>query len=66
MKQVIMTIKPDGEISIETEGFSGSMCVEETQFIKDALGEETAQVLKPCYFGTVETGVKRKLKPLCG
>ena len=67
MKQIIIDIKDDGEVKIETRGYSGSSCVEESQFIKDILGEETAKHLTPAYYqrqGQKES-VKRHL-PLCG
>ena len=67
MKQIIIDIKNDGEVKIETRGYSGSSCVEESQFIKDVLGEETARQLTPAYYqrqGQKEC-VKRHL-PLCG
>ena len=36
MKQIIVDIMPDGEIKIETRGFVGKACLEETAFLKEA------------------------------
>jgi hypothetical protein len=64
-KKVLMTISPTGEIKIETTGFIGKSCTEETQFLKDILGHETARDLKPVYFQK-ETTTQKKWLPLCG
>lgn len=37
-KQIIVTIKDDGSTSVKTEGFKGSSCVADSEFIKKALG----------------------------
>ena len=65
MKQIIIDISDDGELRIETRGFTGKSCLEESQFLKDLLGRETAQQLTPAYFTTAATTVKKHL-PLCG
>ena len=65
MKEMIITILPDGEIKIETKGFKGQSCVEETKAIKAMLGQETAQELKATYYE--KNGVKStRHLPLCG
>ena len=65
MKQIIIDISDDGELRIETRGFTGKSCLDESQFLKDLLGRETAQQLTPAYFTTATTTVKKHL-PLCG
>jgi hypothetical protein len=64
-RKAIMTIAPDGTIKIETLGFIGKSCTEETQFLKDMLGDETARELKPVYFQKNGIETKRHI-PLCG
>ncbi len=67
MKQIVIDIADDGEVKIETRGFSGRQCVEESQFLKDLLGKETARQLTPAYYqrqGQKED-VKKHLN-LCG
>lgn len=67
MKQILIDISDDGEVKIETRGFAGKSCVEESQFLKDLLGNETARQLTPAYYqrqGQKEL-VKKHL-PLCG
>lgn len=67
MKQIIVDVMNDGEIKIETRGFASRQCVEESQFLKDVLGEETARQLTPAYYQRQHSKqtVKRHL-PLCG
>lgn len=67
MKQIIVDITNDGEVKIETRGYNGKGCVEESQFLKDFLGRELSRQLTPAYYqreGQKET-VKKYL-PLCG
>jgi hypothetical protein len=67
MKQIIIDITNEGEVKIETRGYAGKSCVEESQFVKDVLGEETSRQLVAAYYqrqGQKET-VKKHL-PLCG
>ena len=64
MKEIIIDISNDGEISIETKGFKGKACIEESQFLKDLLGKETSKRLTPAYYYN-----KKQLKKylqLCG
>ncbi len=64
MKEIIIDIAEDGEIRLETKGFKGKVCIEESQFLKDILGKETYQRLTPAYYGQ-KTRVKKYLQ-LCG
>ena len=64
MKEIVIDIAEDGEISLETKGFTGKACVEESQFLKDMLGKETYQRLIPAYYGK-KTRLKKYLQ-LCG
>ena len=65
MKEMIVTIMLDGEIKLETKGFKGDACLKETEVIKELLGTETAQELKPTYYESGGVKSKRHL-PLCG
>jgi len=64
-KKIIVEIAPDGEVRIETKGFSGPSCLEESKFLKDLLGQETARSLTPAYYQQGKQIVKKHL-PLCG
>jgi hypothetical protein len=55
----------DGEVKIETVGFNGPDCLTETEALKELLGTETAQELKPTYYQRGDVKTKRHL-PLCG
>ncbi len=39
-KTIVVEITDEGEIRIETKGFTAKVCIEESQFIKDLIGEE--------------------------
>ena len=67
MKQIIIDITDDGEVKIETRGYSGNTCVDESQFLKDVLGAETARQLTPAYYQRQgEKEVVKRYLPLCG
>ena len=65
MKEIVIDISDDGEVRIETTGFKGKACLEESQFLKDLLGKETSQQLVPAFFVRNKTKVRKHL-PLCG
>ncbi len=65
MKQIVIDIIEDGEIKIETRGFTGKACIEESKFLKDLLGKELSQSLTPAYYGPGSETVKKHLT-LCG
>ena len=65
MKQIVIEITEEGEVRLETRGFSGKSCVEESQFIKDLIGEEIQRQLIPAYYQTGKNVIKKPL-PLCG
>jgi hypothetical protein len=65
MKEIVIDIAEDGEISLETKGFVGKACVEESQFLKNLLGKETYKQLTPAYYNTNKEKVKKYLQ-LCG
>lgn len=67
MKEIVIDILDTGEVKIETKGFHGKGCIEESQFLKDLLGKETARQLTPAYYQ--REGQKQQVKkhlPLCG
>ena len=65
MKQIIVDIDQSGEIKITTKGFTGVACIEESKFLKDLLGHETAVQLVSAYFTTTEENSKQYI-PICG
>jgi hypothetical protein len=65
MKEIILDFADDGEVKIETKGFTGKSCKLESQFIKDLLGQEISSQLTPAYFVNEKVNTKRNL-PLCG
>jgi len=65
MKEIIVEVKDDGEIQIETRGFKGKNCISETEFLKKLLGKETSQTLTPAYWQENHNLTKKYL-PLCG
>ena len=65
MKKIVIDIADDGQIQIENRGFTGKSCVQEAEFIKKVLGNETARKLTPAYWQKCQVQVKKYL-PLCG
>lgn len=67
MKEIILDVADsDGEVKIETRGFTGKSCTAESAFLKEALGMELAQQLTPAYFQVDHKTVIKKHLPLCG
>lgn len=64
-KQIIVDIDKTGEVRIETTGFAGPMCLEESQFIKDLLGHETSRCITPMFYQKDKV-VKKQHINLCG
>lgn len=48
-KQIEMTVAPNGEVTIQTVGFTGSSCQLADKFLRDALGVVAAEALTPEY-----------------
>jgi hypothetical protein len=65
VKEIIIDVSEEGEVRIETRGFTGKSCVTEAQYIKDVLGNETARQLTPAYYQEQPLTIKKHL-PLCG
>jgi hypothetical protein len=65
-KKIVMEVLPDGEVKITTEGFVGKSCLEESKFLKEALGSEISTQLTPAYFMTDQKTVVKKHLGLCG
>lgn len=65
MKEIIIEVDEKGEIIIETKGFKGKSCIEESQFIKDLIGEgqPALRQLKATYYQKED---QKKYIPLCG
>jgi hypothetical protein len=66
MKTIVVDIDETGEVKIETIGFAGKACLEETKFLKDLLGKETSRQLTPAYFSVEGGATVKKHLPLCG
>lgn len=65
-KVIIMDVMNESaEVQIETKGYVGMKCVEESQFLKDALGIMTEQTLHPIALQKEKEEI-RVYKPLCG
>jgi hypothetical protein len=50
MKEIVIEISQDGDLKLETRGFSGKTCIEESQFVKDLLGNEITRQLTPAFY----------------
>ena len=47
MPSVIITISPEGETTVEAQGYQGATCKDATRAIESALGTTTNDVKKP-------------------
>lgn len=45
MKQIEITVGPDGQSHVETKGFAGSECQQASRFLETALGNRTSEQL---------------------
>lgn len=52
-KAIEITVAPNGEIRVETIGFTGSGCRDASRFLEDALGRQIDESLKPEFHQTV-------------
>ena len=64
MKQIVIDVSDESEIKIETKGFHGKGCIDESAFLKELLGKEVFRQLTPAYYGN-RTQTKKYLN-LCG
>lgn len=65
MKEIIIDIDENAEISVETRGFQGKSCIEGSRFVEELLGRELLQQLTPAYYLQDKQHIKKYLK-LCG
>jgi len=65
MKQIIIDVLDSGEIKLETRGFTGKSCIQESEFVKNLLGHELERELVPAYYTQDNVKIKKYL-PLCG
>ena len=49
-KTIEVTVLPNGQTQIETKGFAGNECQQASQFLMQALGQQTAETLKPEFY----------------
>jgi hypothetical protein len=50
MANIIVTISPTGDTSIEVEGGSGQSCMNMTAFLEQALGQSKGTEYKPEFY----------------
>ena len=50
MKTIEITIAPNGQIQIETKGFTGSECRDASRLLEQALGQQASEVLKAEFY----------------
>ena len=49
MRQIIVSVSPEGEVRIDAIGFKGTACEKATQELERALGMATKRTKKPEY-----------------
>lgn len=64
MKRIVIEVSDEGELKIETKGFVGKACIEETEFLKELLGKEVHQQLTAAFYS--DKANTKKYLTLCG
>lgn len=49
-KTIEIIVSPDGKSRVETKGFSGRECGQASQFVEQALGQQTSEQLTPEFY----------------
>lgn len=56
MSEIIISIKPDGAVTVEVDGVKGAGCMELTEQIEKALGTVSSNIKKKEYYERDEKG----------
>ena len=64
-QKFVIDIDSNGEVKIETVGFSGPSCLKESAFLKQLLGNETSYSLTPMFYQKDNVEIKKHIN-LCG
>ena len=59
MKQIKITISPEGEIKVEVSGVKGKSCTDLTRQLEAALGDTERSKKKPDYFAVAPENRRR-------
>ena len=55
MKTIEITVDPQGRSRVETKGFTGSSCRQESRFVEEALGRKTTEQVTSEFYAAQET-----------
>lgn len=55
MKTIEVIISPQGEISLQTKGYTGSSCQQASQWLEEALGLKQKETFTSEYYQTHQT-----------
>ena len=61
MKQIIIEVEPDGAVTIDAVGFTGTDCVAATQFLEEALGAKIQVHKKPEFHQRRVNGQRQRI-----
>ena len=59
-RRIHVRVSPDGDITVEAEGFQGKGCEAATKAIEGALGKSTRRVRKPHYWRPAQRGINQQ------
>lgn len=62
MKTITIDIAPDGETTIDVDGFNGHGCADATKAIEKALGKTAKDAKKPEYARTAKVAGRKQAK----
>ena len=52
MKTIEILVNPQGEVKVETKGFTGGSCREASRFIEQALGKKSSEQMTAEFYQT--------------
>ncbi len=62
MKTIEIIVSPQGQINVQTKGFSGSSCRDASKFLEQALGHRTEESLTSEFYASQGATQQHKLR----
>ena len=59
-KTITIIVKPSGETTVQTKGFTGASCQDASRFLELALGHRSGDRLTPEFYQTAETNAQHR------
>jgi hypothetical protein len=56
-KTIEIVVAPNGETTVQTNGFTGPSCRNASKFLEDALGQQSGERLTPDFYQTTQAEI---------